>query len=116
MGGNATASSRADNTDISSKPRRRQRDGYFWQLIVLRIPVAFFAIAIIAYLVHYISKWQGAIRRPEDADDPLVTRKDARGQSGLAFGMVRTCFFLCESLSGTRPKRTHKADVVIILA
>lgn len=107
MGGNATASPRAENTDISSKPRRRQRDGYFWQLIVLRVPVAFFAVAIIVYLVNYISKWQGAIRRPEDAETPYVTRKDARGQSGLAFGMVRTCFFLCESnLSpGTRPKR-----------
>lgn len=97
MGGNATASPRAENTDISSKPRRRQRDGYFWQLVVLRIPVAFFAVAVIAYLVHYISKWQGAIRKPEEADIPNVTRKDARGQSGLAFGMVRTCSFLCES-------------------
>lgn len=93
MGGSATAS-RVENADISSKPRRRRRDGYFWQLIVLRIPVAFFAVALIAYLVHYIHKWQGAIRRPEDADDPLVTRKDALGQSGLALSMVRTsiCF------------------------
>ncbi|KAG6354510.1 hypothetical protein INS49_004527 [Diaporthe citri] len=76
MGGGAT-SPRGENTDISSKPRRRRRDGYFWQLIVLRIPAAVFAVAVIAYLVHYIRKWQGAIRRPEDADDPFVTRKDA---------------------------------------
>ncbi|KAI7776229.1 hypothetical protein LA080_005675 [Diaporthe eres] len=87
MGGSATAS-RVENADISSKPRRRRRDGYFWQLIVLRIPVAFFAVGVIAYLVHYVQKWQGAIRRPEDADDPLVTRKDALGQSGLALSMA----------------------------
>lgn len=88
MGGNATAS-RAEDTDVSSKPRHRLRDGYFWQLLILRIPVAFFAIAVIAYLAQYVRKWQGAIRRPEDADNPLVTRKDALGQSGLALSMVR---------------------------
>lgn len=93
MGGNSTAS-RAEHTDISSKPRRRRRDGYFWQLIVLRIPVAFFALAVIAYLVHYVHKWQGAIRRPEDADVPSVTRKDALGQSGLAFSVVRPTLLL----------------------
>lgn len=92
MGGSATAS-RAENTDVSSKPRRRRRDGYFWQLIVLRIPVAFFAVAVIAYLVHYVRKWQGAIRRPEDVDNPFVTRKDAQGQSGLALSMVRKFLF-----------------------
>lgn len=95
MMGGTKAASRVENTDISSKPRRRRRDGYFWQLVVLRIPVAFFAVAVIVYLVHYVHKWQGAVRRPEDADDPSVTRKDAQGQSGLAFSIVRptsSCF------------------------
>ena len=53
--------------------------------------MAFFAVAVLAYLVHYIRKWQGAIRRPDlDADDPFVTKKDAQGQSGLALSMVRS--------------------------
>lgn len=93
MGGE-TISSRAESTDVSSKPRRRRNDGYFWQLIILRIPVAVFAVVIIAYLVHYMKKWQGAIRRPEDAGDPNATRKDAQGQSGLALSMVSNCFEL----------------------
>lgn len=115
MGRNATQAT-TENTDVSSKPRRRQRDGYFWQLLILRIPVGFFAIAVIAYLVHYIHKWQGATRRPEDGDDPSVTRKDAQGQSGLALSMVRTCY-LCEPLEDIRPKKTtHKADMVVMLA
>lgn len=87
MGGDAIPSTE-ENMDILSKPRRRRQDPYFWQLIVLRIPLAIFAVAIIAYLTHYIRRWQGAIRRPEDADDPYVTRKDAASQSGLALGMV----------------------------
>lgn len=84
-----------ENTDVSSKPRRRRQQGYFWQLIVLRIPLAIFALGIIAFLVHYIRRWQGAIRRPEDADDPYVTRKDALSQSGLALGMVRMIRICC---------------------
>lgn len=90
MGGNAGAPATV-TTDISTRPRQRRRDGYFWQLIILRIPVAVFAIALIAYLVNYVHKWQGAIRRPEDADlNP--TRKDALGQSALPLGMVRNPF------------------------
>lgn len=111
MGRTATTSATETNTGVSSKPRHRRRDGYFWQLIVLRIPVAVFAVAIIAYLVHYINRWQGAVRRPEDAGDPLVTRKDAQGQSGLALGMVRTSFLLWRL---GYVSVTHEADVVII--
>lgn len=112
MGRTATTSSAAETTGVSSRPRHRRRDGYFWQLIVLRIPVAVFAVAVIAYLVHYIDRWQGAVRRPEDASDPSATRKDARGQSGLALGMVRTY----RSVSLEYASVTHKADVVTLLA
>ncbi|KAL1853178.1 hypothetical protein Daus18300_011917 [Diaporthe australafricana] len=106
MGGDGI-SSRPENTDISSKPRRRRNDGYFWQLIILRIPLAVFAVVIIAYLVHYMQKWQGAIRRPEDADDPNVTRKDAQGQSGLALGMasVSLVVALWETLARVAPRK-----------
>lgn len=90
MGGNATPSVTA-TTDISTKPRQRRRNGYFWQLITLRIPVAVFAIPLIVYLVNYVHRWQGAIRKPEEAVlNP--TKKDALGQSALPLSMVRSHF------------------------
>lgn len=97
MGANTTSPT-TETTDVLTKPRQRRRDGYFWQLLILRILMAFFAIAIIAYLVHYVRKWQGAIRRQEEADlNP--TRKDALGQSGLPLSMVSHLSFYPKSSS-----------------
>lgn len=88
MGGNTTSPT-TETTDVSTKPRQRRRDGYFWQLVILRIPTAVFAITLFVYVGRYIHKWQGALRQPEDAEYSNPTRKDALEQSGLALSMVR---------------------------
>jgi hypothetical protein len=89
MGDDSAPPTTEPTEDVSTNPRRRPRDGFFWQLIILRIPMAVFAIAIIAYLARYINKWQGVTRPSPDGHPASDTPKDAVGQSGLALGMVR---------------------------
>ncbi|KAG8164559.1 hypothetical protein KVR01_006477 [Diaporthe batatas] len=105
--GNANSPA-TETTDVSNKPRQRRRDGYFWQLIVLRIPVAAFGIALIAYLVHYVRTWQGATRVPED-EDPNATKKDALGQSALALSMAAVSLVVAvwETLAYLTPRHRH---------
>lgn len=89
MGGSTTLPT-AEATDVSTKPRQRRRgDFYFWQFLILRVPMAVYAIVLFVYLGRYIHKWQGALRQPEDAEYSNPTRKDALEQSGLALSMVR---------------------------
>jgi hypothetical protein len=88
MGGNGATQSTTENTDVSTKPRHRPRDGYFWQLLILRIPMAVFAVVIIVYLKRYVHKWQGVVRPSTENMGTNSDGKDALGQSGLPLGMV----------------------------